>query len=1066
MKKTLLKKVLRIKKPRFYLGIPILLSISSFSFANALPKGLNNMPNATLNATTNATVTVTGKVTDHSNGQTLPGVSIKVKGSDVGTVTNIDGAFSIQVPDNAVLVFSYVGYDSAEAPVKGKANLNISLQVSARNLNEVIVVGYGTQKKTSVTAAVSTIKAADIAMKPVVNLSNSLVGRASGLIITQGSGEPGFDGSNIQIRGTGSIGGTQPLLVVDGVPRDFTRLDPNSIANISVLKDAAAVAPYGVAGANGVILVTTKQGKTGAPVLSYNGYVGFQNPTKVPTFVTGYQYALMRNEANINDGIPTPAYNAAQLQKFQDQSDPDVYADAHPLQDIIKPNRLITYHNLSLTGGSDNFKYFTGLAYTHQDGMWDPTYLDKYNATLNLTANATKTTTVNFSVNSWIEDQHFPAFGAGSILNQAQRQAPYVPTLYSNGLNSGYIGQSTYGEIYYSGYQFNENPATQSQFSIDQKLPVKGLSLKGVVSFDIGPDPLFNTQNSVQRISSLPIPFYIVDPTTTPYTYNKGLQGSQSPSFEERYYQTHSFTYQGILSYQRSFGKSDIGFTGVVEARRVKSEQFTAKRIDYGLNIDELDFGGPAPADATNSGSSSGQKQIGYVYRATYAYAKKYLFEASGRYDGSYLFAPGKRFGFFPSFGAGWLLSEEKFIKDNFTWIDNLKIRGSYGQSGAYPRSGGNILTYQYLSPYNLGGGAVLNGAATQGISEAQQGNPNITWERAKKSNIGFETTLWKGLLSIEADYFYEKRSNMLIGTSSVLPGEYGIGQGLVNAGIMTNHGIDLSIRSSHSFSNDLRLDVTGTFTYAKNKLLQTFENSATYDNPNRRQTGRPLGTQFGYQALGYFGTSDFVDPTSTNPTLKPGIPKPSFGPVHPGDLQYADLNNDGKIDANDQTVIGRTQTPEIIYGLEPHLIFKNFDLDLLIQGTANSDIQLSNYFVFPFLGSGSASELAFGNTWTPTNTNALYPRITGTPSANNTQTSSWFMRNDAYIRLRSFELGYTFSNKILHNAIKSLRVYAAGQNVFTWTPNIKEIIDPENAGANQNYYQQRVLSIGVNASF
>jgi len=1066
MKKTLLKKVLLTKKPRFYLGIPILLSISSFSFANTLPKGSNNIPNVTLNATTNATVTVTGKVTDHTNGQTLPGVSVKVKGSDIGTVTNIDGTFSIQVPDNGVLVFSYVGYDSAEAPVKGKANLNISLQVSARNLNEVIVVGYGTQKKTSVTAAVSTIKAADIAMKPVVNLSNSLVGRASGLIITQSSGEPGFDGSNIQIRGTGSIGGTQPLLVVDGVPRDFTRLDPNSIANISVLKDAAAVAPYGVAGANGVILVTTKQGKTGAPVLSYNGYVGFQNPTKVPTFVTGYQYALMRNEANINDGIPTPAYDAVQLQKFQDQSDPDVYADAHPLQDIIKPNRLITYHNLSLTGGSDNFKYFTALAYTHQDGMWDPTYLDKYNATLNLTANATKTTTVNFSVNSWIEDQHFPAFGAGSILNQAQRQAPYVPTLYSNGLNSGYIGQSTYGEIYYSGYQFNENPATQSQFSIDQKLPVKGLSLKGVVSFDIGPDPLFNTQNSVQRISSLPIPFYIVDPTTTPYTYNKGLQGSQSPSFEERYYQTHSFTYQGILSYQRSFGKSDIGFTGVVEARRVKSEQFTAKRIDYGLNIDELDFGGPAPADATNSGSSSGQKQIGYVYRATYAYAKKYLFEASGRYDGSYLFAPGKRFGFFPSFGAGWLLSEEKFIKDNFTWIDNLKIRGSYGQSGAYPRSGGNILTYQYLSPYNLGGGAVLNGAATQGISEAQQGNPNITWERAKKSNIGFETTLWKGLLSVEADYFYEKRSNMLIGTSSVLPGEYGIGQGLVNAGIMTNHGIDLSIRSSHSFSNDLRLDVTGTFTYAKNKLLQTFENSATYDNPNRRQTGRPLGTQFGYQALGYFSTSDFVDPASTNPTLKPGIPKPSFGPVHPGDLQYADLNNDGKIDANDQTVIGRTQTPEIIYGLEPHLIFKNFDLDLLIQGTANSDIQLSNYFVFPFLGSGSASELAFGNTWTPTNTNALYPRITGTPSANNTQTSSWFMRNDAYIRLRSFELGYTFSNKILHNAIKSLRVYAAGQNVFTWTPNIKEIIDPENAGANQNYYQQRVLSIGVNASF
>jgi TonB-linked SusC/RagA family outer membrane protein len=1066
MKKTLLKKVLLIKKPRFYLGIPIILSISSFSFANVSPKALNSIQSVTSKTGILANVTVTGKVTDHTNGQTLPGVSVKVKGSDVGTVTNIDGVFSIQAPDDATLVFSYVGYNAVEVAVKGKKDLNVSLQVSAQNLNEVIVVGYGTQKRTSVTAAVSTIKAADIAMKPVVNLTNSLVGRASGLIITQGSGEPGIDGSNIQIRGVGSIGGTQPLLIVDGVPRDFSRLDPNSIANISVLKDAAAVAPYGVAGANGVILVTTKQGKLGVPTLSYNGYVGFQNPTRVPTFVSGYQYGLMRNAANINDGIPTPAYTDAQLQKFQDQSDPDVYGNAQPLKDVIKSNRLITYQNLSLSGGSETFKYFSSLAYTHQDGMWDPTYLNKYNGTLNLTANATKTTTVNFSVNSWVEDQHFPSQGAGTIIGQAQRQAPYVPVLYSNGLNSGYIGQSLYGEIYYSGYQFNENPGTQSQFSIDQKLPVKGLSLKGVVSYDIGPDPLFNTQNSLQRVSTLPIPFYIVDPSTTPYTYNKGLQGSQSPSFEERYYQTHAFTYQGILSYQRSFGKSDIGFTGVVEARRVKSEQFTAKRIDYSLNIDELDFGGPAPADATNSGSSSGQKQIGYVYRATYAYAKKYLFEASGRYDGSYLFAPGKRFGFFPSFGAGWLLSEEKFMKDKFAWIDNLKIRGSYGQSGAYPRSGGNVLTYQYLSPYNLGGGAVLSGSPTQGISEAQQGNPNITWERAKKSNIGFESSLWKGLLSIEADYFYEKRSNMLITTSSVLPGEYGIGQGLVNAGIMSNHGVDLTLRSSHSFSNDLRLDVTGTFTYAQNKLLQTFENSATYDNPNRRQTGRPLGTQFGYQALGYFTAADFVDPNAATPTLKTGIPKPSFGPVHPGDLQYADLNNDGKVDANDQTVIGRTQTPGIIYGLEPHLTYKNFDLDLLFQGSANTNIQLSNYIVFPFLGSGSASELSFGNTWTPQNPNALYPRITGTPSANNTQTSSWFMRNDAYVRLKSFEVGYTFSNKLLHNKIKSLRIYAAGQNVFTWTPNLKEIVDPENSGADQNYYQQRVLSIGVNASF
>ncbi len=1071
MKKTLLNKIFTVKKPRFYLGSIVLLCISGFSFAKSSNGVLNKGIYVAVRDAKKNAATVKGKVTDSSTGEALPGVSVKVKGSTIGTVTDLNGNFTIQAPDNATLIFSYIGYNPIEVAVGGRTSLTIRLKAATNNLNEVVVVGYGTQKKTSVTAAISTLKTADIAQKPVVNLTNSLVGRVSGLISTQGSGEPGFDGSGIQIRGVGSIGGSAALLIVDGVPRDFSRLDPNTIATLTVLKDAAAVAPYGVAGANGVILVTTKQGSSGKPVLSYNGYAGIQNPTRVPTFVTGYQYALMKNEANINDfqsGVP---YTADDLQKFQDHSDPDVHGDAHPLQEIIKPNRLLTYHNLSLSGGSDNFKYFTSLGYTHQSGMWDPTYLDKYNATLNLTSNATKTTTVNFSVNSWVEDQHFPSQSAGTIIGQAQRETPDFPVRYSNGLNAGYIAQSVYGEIYNSGYGFNENPGTQSQFSINQQLPLKGLSLKGVVSYDTAPDVLFGSRNGTTRNYTTPIPFYTVNKNTTPYTYVLGFQGSSKPSFREEYYQNHSFTYQGILNFQRSFGKSDVGFTGVVEARRVKYQQFTASRINYNLGIDELDYGGPATTDLTNGGFSNGQKQIGYVYRVDYAYAKKYLFQASGRYDGSYLFAPGKRYGFFPAFSAGWVLSQENFMK-NIKWVDNLKLRGSYGQSGAYPRSGGNIQTYQYLSPYNLNtNSAVLNGAPTQGISEGLQGNPNITWERANKLDVGFETTLWKGALSLEADYFYEKRSDMLIPNSAALPGEYGVGTGLLNAGVMSNHGVDITLRSGHTFSNDLRLDVTGTFTFAKNKLLNFIENASTYNNPNRRQTGQPYGTQFGYQALGYFSVDDFVNPNISQPVLKPGIPVPTFGVVRPGDIKYADLSGpkgvpDGRIDINDQTVIGKTQTPGIIYGLEPRLSFKHFDLDILFQGSGNSTIQLNNFIVWPFQMSGSASELSFSEHWQPDRTNALYPRLSNSPTTNNTQTSSWYNRNDSYVRLKSAELGYTFSNKMLHNTINSLRIYVAGQNVFTWTPHMREIVDPENSGSDQNYYQQRVLSIGINASF
>ena len=1007
-------------------------------------------------------VPITGQVTDQK-GQPLPGVSIRVKSQpSIGTTTDGAGRYSLSLPEGSTtLVFSFVGFVSQEVETKNGGKVDIQLNEQANSLNEVVVVGFGTQKKTSTTAAVSTLPPADIAQKPVVNLTNSLVGRVAGVISTQGSGEPGFDGANILIRGLGTTGGTQPLYVVDNVPRDFSRLDPNTIETITVLKDAAAVAPYGVAGANGVVLITTKRGRNGPPQLSYNGYVGIQNPTQLPKFVNSYQYALMRNATVANDfpNDPTRAlpYSPDDLQKFQDHSDPDGHPDGQPLRDIIQKNRVLTYHNLSLTGGNDKVRYFASLGYTHQQGMWDPTYLNKYNGSLSVTADATSTTRVSLTVNSWLEEQNFPSFGAGSILRQAQRQAPTTPVRYSNGFPTGYIGESLLGEIYGSGTQLNQNPSTQAQFLIEQQLPfVKGLSLKGTVNYD--------PSSSFQRRYTTPITFYNVDTSTNPYTYKQGTQGSSKPSFFEYYRQDRALTYQGYLNYANTFGKSEITGLAVVESRNVTTQQFQANRINYNTSIDELDFGGPAAADATNGGTSYKTKQLGYIYRATYAYAGKYLFEASGRYDGSYLFAPGRRFGFFPAFSAGWRLSEESFLKDRYAWLDNLKLRGSWGQSGAFPYIGGNIAAFEYLSPYSpYSPAGVLGGTAVQGLYEVRQGNPNITWERASKTDIGLETSLWKGALNVEVDFFYEKRANVLTSSANVLPGEYGIGVGLVNAGIITNRGLDLTVRTSRHFGKNWNLDVTGTFTYAHNNQEQVFENSATYDNPNRRIAGRPIGTQYGLQALGYFGTADFAADGST---LNAGIPVPTFGPVRAGDIRYADLNGDGKIDVNDQTVIGRSQTPQIVYGLAPRLSFKNFDLDFLVQGTAQSSIYLNGYQVLPFDGSGSATTLAFEEYWTPERTNSLYPRLTGTPTANNTQTSSWWIRNAAFVRLKSAEVGYTFDSALLHNTLKSVRLFVSGQNLVTWRPYIREIIDPDNSSNNQSYYQQQVFSVGLNANF
>ena len=1070
MKNKLLKNPPNKRKVIFYFSCITLLFMATFANAKNTSNSFKELGTSFFQNQTE----VKGKVVDGNTGETLPGVSVAVKGTTIATVTNVKGEFRLDAKINSVLVFSFIGYTSVEVLYNGNSNLSVKMQPSLKSLEEVVVVGYGTQKKTSLTSAVSTVDVANITQKPVVNLTNSLVGRAAGLIATQGNGEPGFDGSNLLIRGPATTGRTQPLTVVDGVPRDFSRLDPNSIETITILKDAAAVAPYGVAGANGVILITTKSGKTGKPSLSYSGYFGVQNPTSVPRFVNSFQYATLRNEAAANDRQTLP-YTATDLELFQNHLDPDGHADSHPLEEIIQKNSPIQYHNISLSGGTDAIQYFASLGYNRQEGMWSTTYLNKYNGSLSLTANATKTTKVNLRVNSYQEDQHFPSQGAGTIIGQAQRQNPTYPVRYSNGLASGYIGQSLYGEIYDSGYGLNKNNALLTQFSIDQKLPLKGLSIKGIISYDSGPDPLGFSGNQTSLSRRYVTPIHFTNPVAPnnifgpgiEYTYPISIQGSQKASFSQTSAENKSLTYQGLLNYSASFGKSDISGVLVAEYRNVKWQNFSANRINYNLSIDELDFGGPLPTDVSVSGRSGGQKQLGYVYRLGYTYNNKYGIEVSGRYDGSYVFAPGKRFGFFPAFSGLWRVSEEDFMK-SISWIDNLKLRASYGQSGNYPNGG----QYQYLSAFGAySNSAVLGGNATQGISENLQGNPDITWERSKKTDIGFEGTFLNGLLGVEADYFYEKRSNFLVTIGAVLPPEYGVNTGQVNGGVLSNHGFEFTLTSFKNFSNGLRLDVNGTFTFAKSKLLQFYENAATFNNPNRRQTGRPLGEQFGLKALGYYTANDFVDPTLSNPVLKSGVPIPNFGQVRPGDLKYADLGGpdgvpDGKVDANDITDIGNPQTPQIIYGLAPRLSFKNFDLDLLFQGSARSSIGLNNYYVYPFLGSGSATELVYKDHWTPETPNATYPRISGTPSSNNTQNSSWFLRNDAYIRLKSAELGYTFSDKIFGKAVKNLRVYASGQNVFFLTPHMKEAIDPENSGSNQNYFQQRVISFGINASF
>lgn len=1009
--------------------------------------------------------TINGIVISGDGNAPLSGVTVMVKKTNRGTVTGADGKFIIQARSGDSLIFRYIGYEEKGIAVGSNKNIRVLLNPSTNALSNVVVVAYGTQKRSQLTESVSSIKGKDLAAQPVGNLSNSLGGRVAGIIFTQDSGEPGYDGSNILIRGISTEGNTQPLVIVDGVPRNFTQLDPNSIASISILKDAAAVAPYGMGGANGVILITTKRGQTGAPTLTYNAYVGWQNPTRLTKFVDAYQFATLFNAADDNEGAPH-AYSAYALQKYKDHSSPDLYPDHNVLKELITPNTLITSHNLEISGGAEKIKYYAGVGFLSQAGMWGPTNYKRYNLTTNVEADATPTTKVGVSINGRVEDRNFPGVSAASIFYQAFRTPPNAALKFSNGLPGSYIGRSADGNIFGSGYNHSLGYTLLNQISIEQQLPfIKGLSIKGVLSYDFNPinpaDPNNPSApiNTFNRTWLTPILYYRYDSATNTYPL-AGNDGPAKSSYSEAYNQSQAFTYQGYLNYHNYFGKHDISALIVLEERQVKSSVFGAGRVNFNINVPELNDGSSNSNDINNYGYSSEAKQKSAVYRVSYGYAGKYLFEASGRYDGNYYFAPGHRFGFFPAFSAGWRISEERFIKDNYHWIDNLKLRGSYGESGALAGS-----PFQYLSSYNLYGNAsVINGITTQGLYENLEANPNITWERAKKTDIGLEAGFWQGLLSIEADYFFEKRTDMLFPPTVNVPLEYGVGLAQVNSGAMSNHGVEFTLGTSHKVSDDLNFSLSTNFTFARNKLLQVFETDATFKNPNRRITGRPLGTLFGYKAIGYFTANDF----NADGSLKAGIPTQSFSTtLHPGDIRYADVSGpdgkpDGQITPDDMVPIGHPATPEIIYGVTPSVSYKNFDLTLLLQGAASRDFYLS---VFPFDNSSSATIDAL-DYWTPQNPNASQPRITTQPTPNNTQTSSWWVRDGSYLRLKTGELGYTLPVSLMrHIGMQSARFYLSGQNILTWSK-IKNF-DPEISASNGQYYpQQKVISVGLSATF
>jgi len=1009
-----------------------------------------------------ASVRVTGQITDEK-GAPLSGVSVSLKGTAIGASSDQNGNFSINVPDASagILVFSYVGYLNKEVALNGQTDIRVSLQVDPKSLNEVVVVGYGTQKKATLTGSISVIKGADMVKSPEPDLSNSFAGRVSGVVANNASGEPGYDGSSILIRGLATTGSNNVLVVVDGVPGQIgglERLDPNDIESVSILKDGTA-AIYGSRAANGVILITTKHGKTGKPTINYSFNQGFDSPTRLPKMADAATYAQIVNDISYYDsptGGMNQVYTDAQIQKFRDGSDPVNYPNTNWEKLTLKNVALQNQNSLTLSGGSDDVKYFTSVGTVYQDGLYKngATNYHQYNFRSNIDANVSKGFKIGLSLSGRQEDRQFPMVGASTIFGSIYRSYPTSAGFYPNGLPTAGIDQENPALIGTSIGGTNINPTLTFNgiLKASYEIPgVDGLSMDGFYSVD--------KSGTSDKAFSIPYSVYTYSSTTNIYT--PSIEGG-GPNGLASLYQSQlnqSLITSNIkLNYVKQFGKHDVNaFVGYEQSTTTYSF-FWAQRNDFPTTTTpELSEGGTAASDATNGGSSSDNNENfdynrrSVISRLAYNYDEKYLLEGQFRADGSSLFAPGHQWGYFPSVSAGYRISKENWFADNFKFINDLKIRASYGVLGD-----DLVGPYQYFDNFSFVNDAVTSDGTTTsihpGINLTKLANPDITWETAQKTDIGINAVFLNNF-TLEAIYFRQVRSNILGYQNASVPATSGIvnpyGGEIVpaeNIDKVNNNGFEGTLAYNHP--GKFSWGLSGNFTYAKSKIVYIDQAAGTLSYQS--QIDGPLNNYLLYKAIGIFRSQ-----TQLNST--PHVPGAQVG-----DLIYADVNHDGQITAADEIRTKYGNIPQIVYGLTFNASYKHFDIMALFSGQA----EVSQY-VLPESGTiGNYYSSWANNAWSPTNPNGTYPRVSDRASdavSGGSFPSTFWLNNAAFTRLKNAQLGYTFpSSSVSKLHISALRVYVGAFNLFTLTK-VKDY-DPEGTdGQGQFYPQQKIINVGVN---
>lgn len=958
-------------------------------------------------------IKASGTVVDNENNP-LIGATVTVKGTKTIAITDMDGHFYIDVPNkNSVLVFNYLGFKPQEVKVGSDINFNIQLKEDAVSADEVVVVGYGNQKKLSVIGSIQTLDPGNLQMGSSRSMSNNLAGQLAGVIAYQPSGEPGYDNSQFWIRGisTFGAGGSSPLVLVDGVERSLNDIDPAEIESFSVLKDASASAMYGVRGANGVIIINTKRGSVAKPSIDFRFEQAITKPTKLPEFIGAAEYMTLLN--NLCSDPSKRMFTKDQIMKTYTGYDKDLYPDVDWIDAITKDYATSTRGNMTVSGGTNILRYSLTASVYHETGIMETddtlpydtgSKLTRFNMRANVDLDLTKTTLLRFNVGGYLQNLRKAKSSTDNVFTHAFETPPFVhPAIYSDGTipKASANRANPWAESTQQGYYRGTRSKLESLFQLEQNLKMitPGLKFKATFAFDT-----YN-ENFVTRGK---------DPTYYGVAKSRGDEGELIHSVLS--YGSEFLDHSSNANYgnNSTYLEFSLGYNHTFAKKHAVDALFLYNQRSY-------DWGDIQP-----------KRSQGIAGRLSYTFDRRYVGEFNFGYNGSENFAKGHRFGFFPSLALGWIISEEKFMRNCADWLTLLKLKGSIGKVGNDDIGGRR---FAYLTTINTGASGYNFGYAGDywrgGYSEGEVGVNNLTWETSTKTNVGIELGLWNEF-NLQFDYFYEHRTNIFMQRKTI-PTQAGfLSNPYANYGVVDNSGVDGTVTWNHKFGKDLRVALRANITYAKNEVKE-YDEPESVKGTYRSLTGRSIGTLWGLQAERLYTDDDFE-----NGKLKAGIPTPNIGSVvRPGDIKYRDMNDDGVVDAKDEGYIGGTTTPRIVYGFGGNVEYKNFDFSFFFQGTGQSYriIGGTQYFI-PGSGQGVMGNVYanYKDCWTEENPSqdVFWPRLSESTNPNNNYASTWWKKDMSFLRLKSIELGYTLPRSITKAICSNnIRFFVSGNNLF-----------------------------------